>query len=207
MKYHNILRNSNFEIKIKEKDTRRAKIREFEEPIVHTATPRTSEPEERKPLKRIKKEEPFKFKTGKLTRSESSLSRPKPSSYVPVVDLGGDERPTGRSIIRNIYFKFDAIDLDASNEENLRQLVEIMNKRPKLKIEVGGHCDNIGTSRANLNVSQRRASSVVKYLVASGISADRVVAKGYGDRFPLASNDDELEGRELNRRIEVRLVQ
>ena len=70
-------------------------------------------------------------------------------------------------------------------------------------LEVGGHTDNRGNSTANLGLSQRRADSVRRFLIDKGVKSDSLVAKGYGDSNPIASNDTD-EGRFKNRRIEYK---
>jgi OOP family OmpA-OmpF porin len=69
-------------------------------------------------------------------------------------------------------------------------------------VEVAGHTDSVGTDEHNLELSQRRAEAVRAYLIGKGISADRLVAKGYGEAQPVADNDTE-EGRFKNRRVEL----
>jgi outer membrane protein OmpA-like peptidoglycan-associated protein len=69
------------------------------------------------------------------------------------------------------------------------------------RVEVEGHTDAVGDDQRNLNLSQRRAESVVRYLIARGVSADRLEARGYGETKPIASNATR-EGRGANRRVE-----
>jgi outer membrane protein OmpA-like peptidoglycan-associated protein len=78
----------------------------------------------------------------------------------------------------------------------------MMNKNPEMRISVEGHTDNIGDASYNVGLSERRAGAVVKYLTENGVVADRLEAKGWGKTKPSASNDDEIGGRELNRRVE-----
>ena len=85
---------------------------------------------------------------------------------------------------------------------DLDQLVEMMKSKPSMVLEIAGHTDFKGSETYNISLSQKRADAVKNYLVANGIEESRVVAKGYGEKYPLATNDDELEGRELNRRTE-----
>jgi outer membrane protein OmpA-like peptidoglycan-associated protein len=75
-----------------------------------------------------------------------------------------------------------------------------------MKVEISAHTDNRGSDAYNLQLSQKRAESVVNYLISKGIAANRIIAKGYGESKPLASNDDEAEGRELNRRVEFEVL-
>ena len=72
----------------------------------------------------------------------------------------------------------------------------------KVIVEVAGHTDSIGTEEYNEGLSQRRAQSVLDYLVEQGINASRMTAKGYGESQPIASNDTS-EGRAKNRRTEL----
>jgi len=75
-----------------------------------------------------------------------------------------------------------------------------------LKVELGGHTDNVGSDESNLILSEKRASAVVNYLVSNGITAERLSAKGYGESKPLDSNDTE-KGRAKNRRTEFTILQ
>ena len=73
-------------------------------------------------------------------------------------------------------------------------------------VEIAGHTDNIGVDAYNKQLSQKRATAVVNYVVQKGISKARISAKGYGEERPLASNDDEKEGRSMNRRVEFKVL-
>ncbi|MFY0686950.1 MAG: OmpA family protein [Cyclobacteriaceae bacterium] len=110
-------------------------------------------------------------------------------------------------IIRNVYFKFGTTTFSNDYDPILQELFETLSRNPSLKIEIGGHTDNIGSKEKNQWVSESRAKRVKAYLVSKGIDPSRLVAKGYGEDAPLATNDDEKEGRELNRRIEIRVIQ
>ncbi len=73
-----------------------------------------------------------------------------------------------------------------------------------LRLEVAGHTDSRGSAALNQRLSQRRADAVRDYLLEQGIAADRLTAKGYGEAFPIATNDS-MAGRAVNRRVELRL--
>ena len=95
-------------------------------------------------------------------------------------------------------------NLDTIKKESLAVLDDVatqIQSHPELvKIRVEGHTDNVGKSSDNLSLSRRRATSVRTYLVSRGIDANRLLAEGYGDSNPIASNTDE-PGRAKNRRV------
>jgi outer membrane protein OmpA-like peptidoglycan-associated protein len=74
-------------------------------------------------------------------------------------------------------------------------------------MEIAGHTDAVGTKAYNQYLSLKRAQAVKDYLTKKGISTRRIKAVGYGKSKPLASNDDEQGGRELNRRVEFKVLQ
>ena len=74
-----------------------------------------------------------------------------------------------------------------------------------MKIEVGGHTDNVGDDDANMQLSQARSEAVVNYLIKKGVNSDNLIPKGFGETKPKASNDT-AEGRQKNRRTEVRIL-
>ncbi|MEM6642583.1 MAG: OmpA family protein [Bacteroidota bacterium] len=115
-----------------------------------------------------------------------------------------DLQSTGRkAILRNVYFEFDETRIRKESTPILNSVLQLLNQNPNLAIEIAGHTDNIGSKQVNLRVSNRRAIAVRNWLIEKGIDPSRLVAKGYGESQPMATNDDEFEGRELNRRIEL----
>ena len=111
-----------------------------------------------------------------------------------------------KGVLRNIYFDFDKANLKEASYNELNKLERMLAANPSYTVEISGHTDNIGTKAVNKRLSQRRAKVVVDYLVGKGIDASRLSAVGYGEERPLASNDDEQEGRELNRRVEFKVL-
>lgn len=87
----------------------------------------------------------------------------------------------------------------------LDQVVNLMNRYPETKIEVGVHTDDNGSAESNLNISQRRADMMINYLINRGINSERLYAVGYGESKPIASNYLE-QNRKLNRRVELRIL-
>ncbi len=86
--------------------------------------------------------------------------------------------------IENINYEFGKWDLLSESKQSLDSLVSILNFNPTITIELMAHTDHIGSDAANFELSQKRAQSVVDYLIEKGINADRLVAKGYGETWP-----------------------
>ncbi|HYG02921.1 MAG TPA: OmpA family protein [Chryseosolibacter sp.] len=110
------------------------------------------------------------------------------------------------SVLRNIYFDFNRATFKTESYAELNKLENMLRQNSSMKIEIGGHTDGVGSANYNKLLSQKRAEAVKDYLIEKGIDARRVKAVGYGKSRPLASNDDEDEGRELNRRVEFKIL-
>jgi OmpA-OmpF porin, OOP family len=104
-------------------------------------------------------------------------------------------------ITQQIHFEFDKDIIRKESFPILDAVAEVLQKFPEMRIEIQGHTDNKGSAPYNLKLSDRRAASVRKYLVAKGIAADRLVSHGYGLSRPLVPNDTE-QNRALNRRVQ-----
>jgi len=109
-------------------------------------------------------------------------------------------------VLNNVFFDTDKSELKPSSKVELNKLVSFLNDNPALKVELGGHTDNIGSDESNLILSEKRASAVVAYLIDNRVPANRLVAKGYGETKPLDSNETET-GRAKNRRTEFTILQ
>ncbi len=110
------------------------------------------------------------------------------------------------SILRNIYFDFDKFSLKQESYTELNKLEGMLVTNPSMRIEIAGHTDYIGSEAYNQQLSVKRAGSVVDFLINKGISPTRLESKGYGKSRPIASNDDEVDGRALNRRVEFKIL-
>jgi outer membrane protein OmpA-like peptidoglycan-associated protein len=104
----------------------------------------------------------------------------------------------------NIFFDTNEFTLLPESEPELNTLVGFLNQNPSLSVEIGGHTDSTGTPEFNLNLSGKRARSVMEYLLKNGIQPNRLIAKGYGMEFPVATNDTE-DGRSKNRRTTLKI--
>lgn len=111
------------------------------------------------------------------------------------------------SILRNIYFDFDKATFKTESYTELNKLEAMLAQNSGMMVEIAGHTDAVGTKEYNQGLSLRRAQAVKNYLTKKGIDARRVKPVGYGKSKPLASNDDEQGGRELNRRVEFKVLQ
>lgn len=109
-------------------------------------------------------------------------------------------------VLKNIFFETDKYKLKPQSKAELTKLVEFLNNNPTLKIEIGGHTDNVGSKDYNQQLSENRAKSVYTYLIDAGINAERLSFKGYNFSEPIASNDKE-EGRAQNRRTEFKIIE
>jgi outer membrane protein OmpA-like peptidoglycan-associated protein len=107
--------------------------------------------------------------------------------------------------LRNIFFNTASYDLLPASNAELEKLVQLLRTNTTLRIELGGHTDNVGADAANLTLSDQRAQAVRDFVIAQGIDASRITAKGYGETKPVATNDTE-EGRAQNRRTEVTVL-
>lgn len=113
----------------------------------------------------------------------------------------------GKSIVlKNIFFATDSASLENESFVELNKILQFMKDNSSIKIEISGHTDNTGSAAHNLDLSMRRAKSVVNYLVSKGVDSKRVFFKGYGETRPVASNDNEA-GKALNRRTEFKILE
>jgi outer membrane protein OmpA-like peptidoglycan-associated protein len=103
----------------------------------------------------------------------------------------------------DILFDFNSAALRAESRSTLRELATTFSRYSDINyIEVDGHTDSIGSDDFNLDLSKRRANSVRDYLVDQGVASRYIVARGYGESQPKASNET-ADGRQLNRRVEI----
>lgn len=126
---------------------------------------------------------------------------------VQISRLGNKFRDTNTAVLQNVYFDFGTSQLKDESIPILKSIRNLLSNSPEMIIEIAGHTDNIGGSEANQVLGMTRAESVMKWLVKNGVAKKRLSPKSYGSSRPLASNDDEKEGRELNRRIEIVVIE
>lgn len=121
-------------------------------------------------------------------------------------DISLKQIEVGQSIVlKNIFFDFDKATIRSESANELDRLIKLLTDNPTLKIELGSHTDSKGSDDYNQKLSQSRSQSVVTYLIGKGISTDRLVAKGYGETAPVATNETEV-GRQENRRTDFKIL-
>jgi len=114
--------------------------------------------------------------------------------------------PSSELKMNSVEFLFFDSGEDKLNETSLSKVNEILKfltDDPSTSILIEGHTDNTGSEILNMALSVKRANALAKYLTRNQIDPGRITLKAYGSKRPLVSNDDESEGREINRRIEV----
>ncbi len=109
-------------------------------------------------------------------------------------------------VLPNVFFATDSFKLKSNSFAELEKVVRFMTVNSKIKIEISGHTDNKGNENHNKVLSEKRAKAIFDYLVAKGITSSRMTYAGYASTKPIANNDSE-EGRALNRRTEIKIIQ
>ncbi|MDX1666759.1 MAG: OmpA family protein, partial [Saprospiraceae bacterium] len=108
-------------------------------------------------------------------------------------------------VLRNVFFETGSAELKPKSRGELNRLVDLLRKNPDLQIRINGHTDEVGTEEDNQKLSEARAKAVFSYLIAEGISEQRLSYQGFGESMPIASNETE-EGRRKNRRTEFEVI-
>jgi len=114
------------------------------------------------------------------------------------VDLSGFAKP----MVLNIDYPPGGFEIDPNSRERLKRLAATLNFVKELKLDIYGYTDNIGTAKANQQMSEKRARRVYDFLIANGVAADRLRYEGKGETNFVASNQT-ADGRAKNRRIEI----
>ena len=108
-------------------------------------------------------------------------------------------------VLKNVFFETASFALLPESKVELNKLVAFMENNATIRIEIGGHTDNVGTAEDNQSLSENRAKSVRNYIIDNGVSADRIDYRGYGETQPIDTNETP-EGRANNRRTEFKVL-
>jgi peptidoglycan-associated lipoprotein len=106
--------------------------------------------------------------------------------------------PPGAAL-QDVYYEFDSVDLKADAEAILKKNADWMNANPSARVEVEGHCDDVGSAEYNLALGAKRAQTARDFLLKQGIAPERLVTISYGKEAPACFEPDE-ECRVKNRR-------
>jgi len=126
--------------------------------------------------------------------------RPRPGEAVDAKGCALDKN----FILRGVKFEFDSDRLTEPAKLILNEVAETLKAYPTITVDLEGHTDNIGTDAYNLGLSERRANSVKVYLSGHGVNVSRMNPVGYGESRPIDNNDTD-DGRENNRRVELKV--
>jgi outer membrane protein OmpA-like peptidoglycan-associated protein len=139
--------------------------------------------------------------SAKLARDQATQKASALQSEVDALNA----KPTDRGLVLtlgDVLFDTGRADLNPGASRNLDKLVQFLTEHDDRRVEIDGYTDSVGTDSFNVDLSQRRADTVKAVLVSRGIDSSRIVSRGYGKDFQVASNSD-AGGRQLNRRVEI----
>ena len=147
-------------------------------------------------------------KNGYLFHSESfSLKNINDTIEFISLDIALEKIEYGKSVIlKNIFFETDSYILKSESNIELNKLYDFLIRNTTLKVEIGGHTDNVGSKEKNMTLSKNRAQTVYHYLIDRGIEKERLKYQGYAFDVPIADNSTS-QGRALNRRTEFKIIE
>jgi OmpA-OmpF porin, OOP family len=122
------------------------------------------------------------------------------------LDVYLDPLHTGANIVlNNLFFPSNKYTLEPTSRTELNKLVQFLTQHQSVRIQISGHTDDVGEAAFNLNLSRKRAQSVVDYLTQRGLGRSRLSVAGFGETKPVKPNDSDAN-RQLNRRIELKVL-
>lgn len=121
-------------------------------------------------------------------------------------ELKPEEKAAIQKAFDNLLFETGSDVIVSSSYDALNELAKVLVNNPRYNLYLEGHTDNVGDDEANLDLSRRRALSVKNYLVSRGVLSNRITTDGFGETRPKATNETP-EGRKLNRRVEMLIIQ
>jgi len=128
---------------------------------------------------------------------------PYPKAALPLIEILRERKAV---VLDGVEFDIDKDTLRPASLTTLDEVATSLKDWSDVRLEVQGHCSEPGTQEHNMDLSQRRAAAVKAYLVSRGIGSSRLESKGYGENWPIAGNDTKA-GRQLNRRVELHVIE
>jgi outer membrane protein OmpA-like peptidoglycan-associated protein len=119
--------------------------------------------------------------------------------------LTAEEKEVLKEAFDNLEFETGKAVIVQKSLESLKELAEVLKKRPEYRLQISGHTDNVGIPANNLKLSKDRANAVKIFLNKNGIDNNRLIAEGFGSTKPLVDNKTP-EGRQRNRRVEMKII-
>lgn len=144
----------------------------------------------------------FEFYDGSYNQYVIQVKEMKQEMTADASQLQGELESSGHVAVYGIHFDTGKSNILPDSEPVLNQILKLLESDANLKLSIEGHTDNQGQKAANQTLSEKRAQAVVGWLVAHGVDASRLSAKGFGDSKPVADNSTE-ENRAKNRRVEL----
>lgn len=108
--------------------------------------------------------------------------------------------------LNNITFETNSAELNIESYDELNSVVDLMTQNPEIKVELSAHTDDIGSDAYNQKLSEKRAKSVLDYLIQHDVDKTKLISKGYGETQPLVENNSD-ENRAKNRRVELKIIE
>jgi len=147
----------------------------------------------------------------KWAQKEEPPKKPKPPAPPPAAEPKAEPQPATeavqeRIVLRGVNFDFDKSEIRPDASVILEEVVSILSGKPDVPVRIEGHTDSTGPEDYNQGLSEQRADSVRQYLVEHGIAEAHLTSAGFGESNPIATNDTR-EGRALNRRVELQVLE
>lgn len=138
-------------------------------------------------------------RTSQLEEASEEIARQKKE----LEELNAKESERGLVItLGDVLFRTNMSTLEPGGRRNVQKMADFLAHYPQYKALIEGHTDSVGSEALNQSLSEQRANSVKSALVGMGISPDRIATHGYGEAYPVASNNT-AAGRQQNRRVEI----
>ena len=113
--------------------------------------------------------------------------------------------PNATIVLNNIFFDFDKATLKPASAPELDRLIAMLKEKSTMEVEISGHTDNVGPAAYNMSLSERRAKTVIAYIIRGGIPKERLTVQFFGETKPTDTNGTK-EGRSKNRRVEFQIL-